>query len=211
MSARAEIFAALNAAGAGDPAAVAARLDQPPQGPVPARAQVDGETAVADFIRRAEAAAAAVERLPNRDALPAAVAAQLKAVNAPARLRHAEHPLLKGLDWGALEVSAGPGRGEDAAALSVAECGIAETGTLMMLSGADSPTTLNFLPDLHMAVIAAGAILGGLEDAFARLRAQGAAPRTVNFITGPSRSADIEQTLQLGAHGPRRLHVFILG
>lgn len=211
MSARAAIFDALKAAGAGDPEAVAARFAQPPQGPIPARAKVDGETAVADFMRRVEAAAATVERLPNREALPAAVAAQLKAVNAPARLRHADHPLLNGLDWGALEVSAGAGRGEDAAALSVAICGIAETGTLMMRSGADSPTTLNFLPDLHFAVVEAGAIAGGLEDAFARLRALGETPRTVNFITGPSRSADIEQTLQLGAHGPRRLHVLILG
>ncbi|MEI9915983.1 MAG: LUD domain-containing protein [Methylovirgula sp.] len=41
--------------------------------------------------------------------------------------------------------------------------------------------------------------------------ARGAMPRTVNFITGPSRSADIEQTLLLGAHGPRALHIIIVG
>ena len=177
------------------------------------RALPEGETAIADFSRRVEAAAGTIERLPSLDALPSAVAAQLASVNAPAAFRRAPHPLLDQVDWSAsaLEVSSGAGRDEDAAALSVAICGVAETGSLMLLSSAQSPSTLNFLPDLHMIVVEATTILGGLEDAFGRLRAIGETPRTVNFITGPSRSADIEQTLQLGAHGPRRLHVFIVG
>jgi L-lactate dehydrogenase complex protein LldG len=80
----------------------------------------------------------------------------------------------------------------------------------MLRSGPDAPTTLNFLPDTNIVLIAAGRIVGAYEEAWALLRSAGAMPRTVNFITGPSRSADIEQTLQLGAHGPRRLHILLV-
>jgi L-lactate dehydrogenase complex protein LldG len=81
----------------------------------------------------------------------------------------------------------------------------------MLVSGPETPSTLNFLPETHVVVVRASQIVGGYEDAWARLRAaMKAMPRTVNFITGPSRSGDIEQTLQLGAHGPRRLHVVLV-
>jgi L-lactate dehydrogenase complex protein LldG len=90
----------------------------------------------------------------------------------------------------------------------------AETGTLLLVSGADNPTTLNFLPEAHTVLIAASDIVGSYEEAFDRLRAihgEGYLPRTVNLISGPSRTADIEQTIVRGAHGPSRLHVLILG
>ncbi len=87
---------------------------------------------------------------------------------------------------------------------------VAETGTLMLRSGPDHPTTLNFLPDTHIVVLRAGQIVGPYEDAWAKLRAAGDMPRAVNFVSGPSRTADIEQTIQLGAHGPRRLHIVLI-
>jgi L-lactate dehydrogenase complex protein LldG len=82
-----------------------------------------------------------------------------------------------------------------------------------MVSGPENPSTLNFLPDNHIIVVAGKDIAGDYESVLARLRAacgKGGMPRTVNFITGPSRSGDIEQTLLLGAHGPRRLHVIVV-
>jgi L-lactate dehydrogenase complex protein LldG len=85
---------------------------------------------------------------------------------------------------------------------------------LFLVSGADNPTTLNFLPEAHMVLINASDILGSYEEAWDRLRAaygEATLPRTVNMISGPSRTADIEQTIVRGAHGPRRLHVLILG
>ena len=96
----------------------------------------------------------------------------------------------------------------------MAFAGIAETGTLALVSGPANPTTLNFLPDNHIVVLRKEDILSDYESVFARLRTaygKGGAPRTLNFVTGPSRSADIEQTLLLGAHGPRRLHIVIAG
>ena len=95
--------------------------------------------------------------------------------------------------------------------------GFAETGTLMMTSGPDHPSTLNFLPETHIVVLPAERIGGAYEEGWAHLRAEGGPdadasfmPRTVNLVTGPSRTADIEQTIALGAHGPRRLHIVIV-
>jgi L-lactate dehydrogenase complex protein LldG len=98
--------------------------------------------------------------------------------------------------------------------VSHAFAAVAETGTLAMTSGADNPTSLNFLPDNHVVVVEASDVAGDYETVWRRLREKfgdGVMPRAVNLITGPSRSADIEQTLILGAHGPRRLHVIVVG
>jgi L-lactate dehydrogenase complex protein LldG len=103
--------------------------------------------------------------------------------------------------------------GDDLNAVSAAFAAVAETGTLALVSGPDNPTTLNFLPDNHFVVLFAEDLVADAESVFVRLKAAyraGALPRTVNFITGPSRSADIEQTLLLGAHGPRRLHIVVV-
>jgi len=98
--------------------------------------------------------------------------------------------------------------------VSHAFAGVAETGTVVLASGTDNPTSLNFLPDNHIVVIDANDVAGDYESVWQRLRERygdGLMPRAVNLITGPSRSADIEQTLILGAHGPRRLHVIVVG
>ena len=117
-----------------------------------------------------------------------------------------------------LELSSGIASGDDAVGLSRAFGGVAETGTLVFLSGPDNPTTVNFLPPTHIAVVAASDIAGNYEQVWARIRAaspeiepgKSTLPRTVNWVTGPSRTADIEQTLLLGAHGPQRLHIIVI-
>jgi L-lactate dehydrogenase complex protein LldG len=83
----------------------------------------------------------------------------------------------------------------------------------MLISGADTPTTLNFLPDTHIVLARADQVVAVYEDGYDRLRADralGTLPRVINFITGPSRTADIEQHIELGAHGPRRLHIVLV-
>jgi L-lactate dehydrogenase complex protein LldG len=109
-----------------------------------------------------------------------------------------------------LSITKGASQGDDEVSVTAAYAGIAETGTLLLHSGPASPTTLNFLPDNHIVVLRASQIVGAYEDAWDRLRAAGALPRTVNMITGPSRTGDIEQTIMLGAHGPRRLHIVLV-
>ncbi|WP_431856834.1 LutC/YkgG family protein [Azospirillum sp.] len=186
---------------------------------IPARAQVDHAGQVRLFEQMALEVSATVARVPDLDAVPDAVAEYLAGHNLPAELRAAPDPTLDTIPWDrrpTLTVSTGRARDADAVSLTGAFAGIAETGTLMLVSGAERPTTLNFLPDTHIVVLKAEQIVGGYEDAWDRLRAQASAfeggmPRTVNMVTGPSRTGDIEQTIQLGAHGPRRLHIVLVG
>jgi L-lactate dehydrogenase complex protein LldG len=198
-------------------AAVAARLAGHPRGVVPERGQLPPRERVDLFVRMVEAASGTTARAGAAVEVPAAIADFLRGLNLPLRLRHGDDPRLAALPWGnapALEVSRGPSDGHDLAAVSHAFAGVAETGTVVLTSGRDNPTTLNFLPDVHIVVIEASAVAGDFETVMEALRERygvGALPRTVNMITGPSRSADIEQTLILGAHGPRKLHVIVVG
>ncbi len=196
-------------------AAVEARLASAPRGVIPARGQVDPEARLALFSRMALAAAASVSEVEHNEEVPGEIARILRDANLPATLRMGADSRLKAMPWGdtTLEVSEGASRGDDVNAVSYALGAVAESGSLAMVSGQDNPTTLNFLPDTHIVVLAASDIAGDYETIFDRVRTasgKGLMPRTVNFITGPSRSADIEQKLILGAHGPRRLHIVIV-
>jgi len=195
--------------------AVAERLAKHPAGIIPARAQRESER-LALFRSMMQLAAGTVEEVARRDDVPAAVAKFLRAHNLPFALRRGADPRLGAMPWGrerTLAVAVGRSDGSDTVAVSHAFGAAAETGTLMLTSGPDNPTTLSFLPDTHVVVVQADDIVGDYETLWRRLRERhgaGAMPRTVNWITGPSRSADIEQTLILGAHGPRRLHVIVV-
>jgi len=123
-------------------------------------------------------------------------------------------PALATLDWNAagLAVEARAARGDDLVGITGAYCGVAETGTLAVLSGPDTPGSVSLLPETHIAVLSCERIVAAMEDVWALLRAEhGAMPRAVNFISGPSRTADIEQTVTLGAHGPSRVHIVLVG
>jgi L-lactate dehydrogenase complex protein LldG len=222
MSARDEILSAvrrsLHVTGDEAPrrAAVEARLALAPAGIVPRRGQGDAGERAATFKAEAERAQASLAEVTAAADIPAEVARFLRENNLAASLRMGDDARLGAMPWGAtaLEVSRGPSDGHDPNAVSVAFAAVAESGTLALVSGPDNPTTLNFLPDNHIVVVFADDLVGDYESVFVKLRAVygvGAAPRTLNFITGPSRSADIEQTLLLGAHGPRRLHIVLVG
>jgi L-lactate dehydrogenase complex protein LldG len=197
--------------------AVADRLKKTPQGVIPARGQLPAAGRVDLFCAMAEKLFATVQRIPKHDQVPAAVAEYLRGKNLPASVRMGGDPRLAAMPWRkqrALEVKQGASDGDDAAGVSHAAGGIAETGTLVMLSGAGNPTTINFLPEHHIVVIDAADIDGDLESAIAKVRktfGKGKMPRTLNLVSGPSRSGDIEQKLILGAHGPRALHILVVG
>ncbi|AXS39392.1 lactate utilization protein [Breoghania sp. L-A4] len=195
--------------------AVRTRLTDAPKGLIPKRGQLPLDERVALFCKMAEAVQSTVQRVPDASAVPHAVAELLRTRNLPSSVRMGADPLLRAMPWAdvsTLQVLEGRSHGDDIATVSHAIGGIAETGTLVLHSGVDNPTTLNFLPEIHIIVIRITDIAGDMECIWEGLRKQfskGGMPRVVNMITGPSRSADIEQKLILGAHGPRSLHVII--
>jgi L-lactate dehydrogenase complex protein LldG len=193
--------------------AIRQQLSEPHANLIPARADLDHYGKIRLFTDQAEAVQTAVRRVDRYRDLPRVVIDYLRLHNLPPRLAMARDPLLADADWQGtlLEIHNGPAADEDLVGLTVAFAGIAETGTLMLLSGPQTPTTLAFLPETSLIVLPTERILRAYEDGFALLREErGALPRSINFITGPSRSGDIEQTLQLGAHGPRRLCVLLV-
>jgi len=197
-------------------AAVTERLRQHPRGLIPARGQLPPNERIALFRAMLAAAAGTTTQVADPADVAKEVAALLRMHNLPMVVRRGDDPRLAAIPWDSeptLTVGTGRSDGSDLVGVSHAFGAIAESGTLMLLSGPDNPTTLNFLPDTHIVILRAQDIAGDYEALWDRLRARfgaGVMPRTVNLITGPSRSADIEQTLILGAHGPRRLHVIIV-
>ena len=200
----------------GEKAALEERISEHQRGLLPARGQGDHGQQMALFEDMVREVSATIERVSGSEGIPAAVSAYLKAQNLPAKIKMAPAAELNELDWSGeplLEISQGVAVAEDAVSLTPAFAGIAETGTLLLHSGQENPTTLNFLPDNHIVVLRAANIVGAYEEAWDRLRLShgaGIMPRTVNFITGPSRTADIEQKIELGAHGPRSLHILVI-
>lgn len=194
---------------------VEARLAQPPRGPAVARAALPQAEKIALFCQWAEANNATIARVAP-DQVPGEVAGYLARNNLPAEAVMAPGADLGRFDWASqkmLLLHKGRAEGTDHVSVTGAFAGIAETGTLVMTSGPDHPVTLNLLPDTHVVVLRESDIVGDYEDVWGRLRARygkDRMPRTVNTITGPSRTGDIEQTIELGAHGPRRMHILVV-
>jgi L-lactate dehydrogenase complex protein LldG len=144
------------------------------------RPRVDGDL-LERFKGKSEALSTTVEIVAEWPAVPAAVARYLTANQLPTKV--VGWPLVAGH----------------------------ETGTLMLLSGPDTPGSVSLLPETHIAIVAASRLVPGMEEAWNLARAErNELPRAVNFISGPSRTGDIEQTIVLGAHGPYRVHVVIV-
>ncbi len=189
---------------------------------VPSRATTLDHAGQVDlFVTMAEEVQATAARLRTPDEVPEAVVRYLAGENLPAELVMAPDPSLDNIPWRMrplLRIRRGRAQAADAVSLTGCFAAVAETGTLMLASGAHSPTTLNFLPDTHVVLVYTDQVVATYEDGWDRLRAEKASrgatalalPRTVNFITGPSRTGDIEQRIVLGAHGPRRLHILVV-
>jgi L-lactate dehydrogenase complex protein LldG len=198
-----------------------AKLDAHARNLIPERAaSLDPPARVELFIRMAEEVQASVVRVASAAEVPGAVAEYLAEKNLPSTLVMTPDPQLDDIPWvdrPLLEIRRG--RAEDGDLTGVTACfaAVAETGTLMLTSGPESPTRNNFLPDHHLVVLRRDQVVATYEDGFDRLRqrlkgsnGEWVPPRTVNFITGPSRTGDIEQKIELGAHGPRRLHIILI-
>ncbi|WP_127075768.1 LutC/YkgG family protein [Rhodomicrobium lacus] len=195
---------------------VQTRLRNPAANLIPERARGTKPELVKQFQTTLENGGTGVVRVRTYKGVPEAVAAALRERNLPSRVRLGSDPFFRTFEAepGLLEILGGAAEATDPIGLSHAFAGAAETGTLFLASGPDNPSTLNFLPEHHFVLIDAGDVFGSYEECWTKLRGvygAGVMPRTVNLISGASRTADIEQTIVKGAHGPKNLVVFIVG
>jgi L-lactate dehydrogenase complex protein LldG len=189
-------------------AAVQAHIDARQRSPQP---QPPADL-VNGFRERVLKLASTCDRVPHAADVPQAIRRYLAEHELPGSA--VCWPALASLGWAAtgLAVEARTARGDDLVGITGAYCGVAETGTLALLSGPDTPGSVSLLPETHIAVLACERVVAAMEDVWTLLRAEhGAMPRAVNFVSGPSRTADIEQTVTLGAHGPSRVHIVLVG
>lgn len=189
------------------PAEVEARLSGAGRHTLPA---VDAD-ATAQLVRNMEAVQMTVVRLQSVSDVPRAVAFWLASEGVDGTV--SVSPALAELNWAGvpeLACRSGAATGDEVASVTPCLAAVAETGSVALASGDGTPATLNFLPENHAVVVRSRDIVRHMEDVFTRLRALETLPRALNLVTGPSRTADIEQTIEIGAHGPRRMHVLIV-
>ncbi|WP_172203286.1 LUD domain-containing protein [Niveibacterium sp. COAC-50] len=162
------------------------------------------------FLERAAFHACTHERIATLDELPMRALAWLES-RTPLTTLWMAAPLAE-LAWPATLARRSDAAAKDTiAAVSLAFAGIAESGTLVMCSGPESPITHNYVPEFHVIALRIADLVANQEAVWARLRERGAIPRALNLIAGPSRTGDVEQTIQIGAHGPRAVHIVLVG
>jgi L-lactate dehydrogenase complex protein LldG len=213
-AARAAIFSRIREAQKRPPEPTPAELDEVRQylanhaaGPRPDM----GTDPVARFRQQAERTSQTLDAVNSLDEVPAAAARYLAGLGLPAQA--IAWKTLDGLPWqtSGLAVEFRKPVNDDLVGITGCFCAVAETGTLMLLSSPDTFSSAALLPETHIAVVPVSRIVPAIEDAFGLAKAErGELPRATNFISGPSRTGDIEQTIVLGAHGPYRVHVILI-
>jgi L-lactate dehydrogenase complex protein LldG len=187
--------------------AVADYLLRHPEGPRPPMP----DDLIARFVAEALRLSTTVDEAAALADVPAAAHRYLSAHGLPNSA--IAWQTLDGLPWGeaGLAIEFRRPQNGDLVGITGCFCATAETGSVALLSGAQTYASAALLPETHIAIVPASRIVAGHEEAFALIRAErGELPRAVNFVSGPSRTGDIEQTIVLGAHGPYRVHVIIV-
>ena len=190
-------------------------LENPNRNTIPQQGRPAEDERHQQFMDRARQETATVEELSDSSELPAAIGRWLERNKLPKHIVVSPHPKLTTMDWqtSGLESRQGLPEPEDLTGVTTVFAGIAETGTLCVCSSTQHPYSLNLLPDNHIAIVERSRIVGCYEECWDLLREEmgrGIMPRTLLWITGPSMTGDIEQTLMRGAHGPRRLHILVI-
>ncbi len=190
------------------------RIRLEPKHTIPKRSIAEPKELVGRFVNRATTAGAEIIKCQSLHNVTQEITSWLTK-NEVHQLRCATSKSINNLAWpinGKINLVTGAASVEDKASLTGAFSGIAETGTLMIFSAEETPTLQAFLPDFHLVILEKSQIVGPYEHAWKKLQKKFPQdlPRNVNLITGPSRSADIEQTLLMGAHGPKALVIFLV-
>ncbi|MCA2997246.1 MAG: lactate utilization protein C [Rhodocyclaceae bacterium] len=176
--------------------------------PLPSIAQGDPVTG---FIAECARVKTSVEQVASLQAVPQAAARYLSE-NA-LQMHAVGWSALASLDWqgAGIDFEDRLANKDDLVGITDCFCAIGETGTLLLLSSPTTPKLHALLPETHICVVSRARIVTCMEDAFGLLRKErGELPRATFFVSGPSRTADIEQTIVIGAHGPYRVHVLLV-
>ncbi len=172
---------------------------------------VDG-LLVDNFLTKHGAVHGTSKIVGNYAEVPGAVREFLDTHDLPSKMIMGSSQFLEDFDWpDHWQIETRVARKTDNVSVTDAVCAIAETGTIMLVSSPTASSTHAFVPENHVVIINAGEVVRHLDDAL-RLASSKIDNRTsgVHMVTGPSKTADVEQTIQYGAHGPRRLHVIIV-
>lgn len=216
MSDRAAILGAIRAAkpvrgrSARDIATEAAALVAEPQLIQP---DFGGASLLERFVAKAtsERVTATVDQVAAMGDVPGAVSAYLQQVRQGTSLCIEACAPFESLDWSEFD-RIDHLETDGQSAVTLAEYGIAETGSVVFRSGPDSPILMNFLPLYHIVVLRAETLLGHSEDLWHKLGgAEAPQSRLLTLVTGTSGTADIEARNVRGAHGPRHMHIIIVG
>ena len=178
------------------------------RGPLPTFAQHEP---VSHFIEECDRLKTTVAEVHAIEDVPAEIARYLSSEKLENKL--AGWAEFATLGWGKanIEFANRAANANDLVGLTGCFCGIGETGTLLLLGALATPKVTALLPETHICVLKKSRIVPTMEDAFQLMRDEiGEPPRATFFVSGPSRTADIEQTIVIGAHGPYRVHIVLI-
>jgi len=175
------------------------------------RMPVDG-TLIDQFCDKHTAVHGTIDIVATRRAAPKAVNDFLEQHELPTQLVMGNTELLNCIDWpNEWQIERRSACKTDRVSVTDAICAIAETGTLVMVSSPQVSSTHLYVPENHIVILDAGQLVRHLEDAFRLLgKHRSGKARGIHLVTGPSKTADVEQTIQYGAHGPRRVHIVLI-
>lgn len=218
MSAREDILNAVTQAttarGARSPDAVTERIAKRANNVIPARggAGSKGDKISREiFIDEAVRAGAYIEQSVSMDGVPGLVSEFLKSNNIPGILRVSTDPGMAHIPWQdepLLTINTGPAEASDPVGVGIAQAGVAETGTVLMASSPERPAMVNMVPLINIVLLPESRLFGNYEQSLDLIRDN--MPRLASYITGPSRTADIELELLMGAHGPQELLIILI-
>lgn len=212
MSARERILGAVRAGIGGrspDPAAIAAAAAELLAEPDLIRPRLSAPTLPEAFVAKAQGVGCTLDHVASLGDLPRALRRYLDSQGLAPSLALQPTEELAELDWTGIALHDGLAPNEPVA-LGLALWGVAESGSLVIHSGPDTPILTAFLPLHHVLVLRRSRILAHLEDYAAVQAGSGPTPRNVVLITGPSGTTDIEGSYVRGAHGPGYLHVILV-
>lgn len=193
--------------------AASERLKTKPRGIIPKRSAFSSNRLPYLFVEEAKRADATCQSVPSPAEATQAISDYLSQHALPSKIWLSRQASMQDIAWEDmhdLEIQYDFDGSDGLTAINFAYAGIAESGSLVFLSSKDFAMSQNFLNTSHIAILRKRDIVAAYEDIYQRMQEENLSPRSLTMITGPSRTGDIAQTIEIGAHAALRLHILIL-